>query len=296
MEARAPVETGNRGSGWSRPTKRTILLAALVSAAVATPGDGQSIISADGMIESTAGGFKFPDGTVQTTAQETSVDDGILWIHQDCASGAGCFAGDDPGFPVEIGSSGSYRLASNLDIRGMPMAEDLSVIVVDVPSPGDVTIDLSGFLLLGPNNCPGTPPSSCTANGTGVGIQTNDNSLTVRNGGIRGMGDDGIRGVSALRVERVRVEDCGGDGIDASGFGGVFRENMIRRNGGNGIAASNDHLVTNNLIHGNIGTGLVLGSFSAYGGNFIRLNGGTVTGSALVQLGENACDGNSTCP
>lgn len=236
------------------------------------------------------GGIRFPDDTVQATA---AVGDGVKVIDQDCATGAGCFAGDDPGFPVEITSPGSYRLASNLDLRGEPMAADLGAI--DIAS-GNVTVDLNGFVILGPNHCAGTPPTSCSANGTGVGIKTNGNRISVRNGGIQGMGDHGIRGVSNLWVEGVRVEDCGGNGIDASGgIGGVLRNNSIRRNGGNGIDVGPHHMVMDNLIHANIGTGLVLGNFSAYGGNVINQNGATVTGTNLVQLGDNACQA-STCP
>lgn len=39
--------------------------------AVGAPGAGTSKVRAAGVIESTAGGFKFPDGTVQTTASST---------------------------------------------------------------------------------------------------------------------------------------------------------------------------------------------------------------------------------
>ena len=44
-----------------------IVVLALVS--FATQAVAQTSISADGMIESTTGGFKFPDGSVQLTAQ-----------------------------------------------------------------------------------------------------------------------------------------------------------------------------------------------------------------------------------
>ena len=42
----------------------------LIAGAIASQLDAQSAISTDGVVESTSGGFKFPDGTVQTTASE----------------------------------------------------------------------------------------------------------------------------------------------------------------------------------------------------------------------------------
>jgi hypothetical protein len=46
---------------------------AIVAVLAADPIEAQSAIAADGVVESTAGGFKFPDGTVQITASCNTV-------------------------------------------------------------------------------------------------------------------------------------------------------------------------------------------------------------------------------
>ena len=55
--------------------------------------------------------------------------------------------------------------------------------------------------------------------------------------------------------------------------------------------------VSGNMVSQNMGYGLSFqDSGSAYSGNVISQNAaGTVEGTA-VQLGENACNGNTTCP
>jgi hypothetical protein len=47
----------------------------------------------------------------------------------------------------------------------------------------------------------------------------------------------------------------------------------------------------------NTGFGLNLGSSSGYRENVISSNtAGTVTGTGIVNLGDNACNGSTTCP
>lgn len=55
--------------GWHRVPKRgrCISIATVLLSLVALPAAAQTAISADGEVESTSGGFKFPDGTIQTT-------------------------------------------------------------------------------------------------------------------------------------------------------------------------------------------------------------------------------------
>ena len=68
-----------------------------------------------------------------------------------------------------------------------------------------------------------------------------------------------------------------------------------RWNGQNGIVASDGSTVSGNTVYGNTSYGLWLNG-AAYSGNVISNNTvGTVFGTA-VQLGQNACNGNTTCP
>ena len=48
--------------------QKVLLHVAIVVLGFAGAAGAQTVISADGMVESTSGGFKFPDGTVQATA------------------------------------------------------------------------------------------------------------------------------------------------------------------------------------------------------------------------------------
>src|SRR5215472_16787685 len=83
--------------------------------------------------------------------------DGVLEINQVCATGPGCFPGDSAGLPVTITTAGSYRLTSNLTVP------NATTDGIDVNA-DNVTIDLNGFIILGP--CVGSP---CSPTGAGVG-------------------------------------------------------------------------------------------------------------------------------
>ena len=88
----------------------------------------------------------------------------------------------------------------------------------------------------------------------------------------------------------------GADGINA-GTGSTVSDNTTYLNGDNGIEVGNGSTVSGNTVRINTGYGIDFnGSESAYSGNVISNNtAGTVSGTA-VQLGQNACNGNTTCP
>ncbi len=93
----------------------------------------------------------------------------------------------------------SFVLTSNLDVRvdaaGNPVANAQNVTAI-VISAENVTVDLNGFAILGPTVCIrtpiGTPVSICSPTGIGIGISCTAGAATLRNGTIRGMGNDGI--------------------------------------------------------------------------------------------------------
>ena len=53
-------------------------------------------------------------GAVLAWAVAAGAAPGAIPISQVCALGAGCFAGDEPGFPVTIRANGAYVVTSNL--------------------------------------------------------------------------------------------------------------------------------------------------------------------------------------
>lgn len=231
--------------------------------------------------------------------------DGVLEINQACAA-TGCFAGDTPGFPVNITAAGSYRLTSNLVV---PDASTSAIIATF----GDVSIDLGGFTIKGPAQCSGIP-ATCTQTGSGVGV-SGAGHTHIFNGTVRGMGSIGIapgadgrvwdvtvsgngeEGLYLSRGDSVRnstILSNGADGIKAN-TGGGFAEVAgctVRGNGGHGVVASNG-LIVDSMFHANGGAG-ISGS-AAYKGNIVSSNA-TLGVSSGEAIGCNSIDGVAVCP
>jgi len=170
--------------------------------------------------------------------------------------------------PFNITKSGSYQLQGNFVTTN---ANRTAILV----TADNVTIDLNGFAIIGPNVCTGVP-LVCNNSGTGIGIDANDRqNIKVYNGTVRGMGDIGIRTGYGAIIESVRVVSNGGNGISISGSGTVSG-NTATFNGSHGIAV------------GNNGTGTVSGNTVTFnGGNGIAVIGGTVSGNTVTGNGDN---------
>ncbi|MBY6204239.1 right-handed parallel beta-helix repeat-containing protein [Halomonas denitrificans] len=186
--------------------------------------------------------------------------DGVREINQACAL-AGCFPGDSPGFPVTINLSGSFRLTSDLDVRGLSTPQNRTAI--DIGNVGgspalDVTIDMNGFAILGPVSCTGNPVTSCSpAGGTGDGINTNSNSnahVRIHNGMIRGMGRSAISCANNCRVSDVSAEQNGGTGFADPNGDSLYMRCVARRNGSNGFFVKG--IVRDSIAVGNANYGL----------------------------------------
>ncbi|MEZ4280284.1 MAG: right-handed parallel beta-helix repeat-containing protein [Myxococcota bacterium] len=82
-----------------------------------------------------------------------------------------------------------------------------------------------------------------------------------------------------------------------AGAGSTVSGNAAHQNGSAGILAFDGSTVSGNTVRSNTGVGLSLGPQSGYRENVISNNTeGTVTGIGLVNLGNNACNGSTTCP
>lgn len=116
--------------------------------------------------------------------------DGALEINQACVAD-GCFAGDDPGFPVQITNPGNYRLTSNLDTNGV-LVRAISIGFTD-----GVNLDLNGFTVSGAQTCEYDDADQevlCTLKedfGLGV-IRVFGRNHTIRNGRVKGALSSGI--------------------------------------------------------------------------------------------------------
>jgi hypothetical protein len=192
--------------------------------------------------------------------------DGVLEISQACALAGGCFPGDGVGFPVEVASSASYRLTSNLVVPD----ENTTGILVSASA---VTIDLNGFEIVR-SGCEGANVNCTPATGAGSGVAATAGAqaTAVRNGTISGMGNAGVALFEQAEVLALRV----------------------RWNAGSGISVGSGSNVIDNTVRENGGTGLALATGTRYAGNVVQGNGATVSDG--VDTGTNVCNGVLGCP
>ncbi len=180
--------------------------------------------------------------------------DGVLEINHSCALNAGCFPGDDPGYPVTItGTAGrSYQLTSDLNISNG------DTTVIEVLADG-LTIDLGGFRISCNTFVPPSTIEPCGVSGPGAGsgidalVALVPEGLTIRNGSIVGMGRSGIR-MGAGTVDQVRVSRSGSVGIRINS--GTVRGCLVDDNGGAGIVGSAHALISRNVVRGNASIGI----------------------------------------
>lgn len=214
--------------------------------------------------------------------------DGIIEINQASAIAGGVTTGDTPGFPVTLSAPGSYLLTGNLTVPGE------NTRAIDVAS-NDVTLDMNGFVIQGPVVCSGTPLECVPSGGSGEGIFASTRTgVTVRNGTIRGLGNDGVELLGgSTRIEGLSVLSNGGVGvqIDAGAVSGSHAES----NGGGGLAASGAATISANTVVRNGDIGIFAGNGSNVHGNSVRQNEstgihlgftGTVSGNTVTQNGD----------
>jgi hypothetical protein len=217
-------------------------------------------------------------------ALPASAGEGALEISPACASGPGCFAGDTPGYPVQVTAPGSYVLTGDLVL---PDENTRGIEISNSP----VTVDLGGHAIRRVT-CSG---SGCTwLPGDGVGIFGSASSgTTVRNGHVWGMGSIGL----SLGTE------CTVDGVDASrnhngfetGAGCVVSHCTAASNGVYGIRVGPGSSIQDSAARANGFAGFLAESGSVLRGNTAYLNQGngiegvagvTVIGNTAYQNGE----------
>lgn len=189
--------------------------------------------------------------------------------------GTGSIAEEVPRVPEEILNSakvfqypGSYRLEGNI-IAAHPGN------AVEIMAP-DVTLDLNGYTI-------------SSMSGSGVGISSSMENVTVMNGSVRGFNQAGIE----LRGRNCRIQE------------------LRVSNSGVGIFAVENCLVQNNTITDNSGPGLVFPpappsppdpfgpGMPAFANNVINNNNGgnqspQVEGAG-IEIGANLCGNTTLC-
>jgi len=164
----------------------------------------QPIISAAGTIESTTGGFKFPDGSIQLSAAAATSD--------------GCTA--ITSLPLNISSGGVYCFIGSLSTSG-----DGITIAAD-----NVTINMNGWTLDG---------SGAGIATTRFGIFADQKkNITIRNGTIHGfqtailLQDFSLTISSGHLIEDIRADNNTYIGFWVMGNGNIMRRNQVVNTGG----------------------------------------------------------------
>jgi hypothetical protein len=199
--------------------------------------------------------------TLMLAHPAAAIDGEVLITHAKALAG-NVTPGDSPGYAITISRSGSYKLASNLEVTG-----NRNGIVVTAT---EVTIDLNGFRMNG-------------GKAAQFGIIGNQRGLTVRNGTILFFKNDGIRMAGALLiVENMRIQENGGSGVNESGTNATFARIV-------------DSTIFGNTVYGIFGGGLVHAEGNLIASNKYRgvrlesglLLGNTITGNGSYGLWDN---------
>ena len=160
---------------------------------------------------------------VLTLIASTSFATGRTELNQAVIEAAG-------GFPYTINEPGNYVLTGPLVV---PASTNGFMLFTN-----EVVFDLNGFSISGPATC---NTSSCPL-GTGTAIRgvsgiAHARRTTVRNGSIRGFGDNCLTLGPTERVDELLVTECGRTGIGGAG-GGVLTNNRVLQTGEAGIVMS----------------------------------------------------------
>lgn len=246
--------------------------------------------------------------------------DGVIEINQTRAAAGGVTAGDEPGFPVTISESGSYRLTSSL------LGSSRATTIVRITA-SRVTLDLNGFTV---GACVGGGLCGTGSSGLGIDGAVETAHVTVRNGIVSGVGNHCVALSDRSRVDSVHAVGCGQGGILVGGSslvvdsvvsdngstgvylstGSLLRDSTVSNNGGSGVLLFNEaSLVLNTVIRGN------QGAFRASGSGGRRASGYRAciladndpnnaevqpivseAGGQILNLGNNVCGSDTTCP
>jgi len=232
-----------------------------------------------------------------------SAVDGVIEINHARALAGGITPGDDPGYPVTLSHSSSYRLTGNLTLPGANTSGITSIA-------DNVSLDLNGFAVIGPNVCVYNAGVTCSETGLADGITLTGDNASVRNGIVRGVTGDGIEVGNASVVDGVRVSHVGLVGVKQNGEGGVVRNSVVSLVKMVGIQATDRGLIhanaldnigdtaiqlsgTDNLVIDNVAVGYTNaiacpGASSGFGNNLLRAFVTTVNANcATADMGNN---------
>jgi parallel beta-helix repeat protein len=182
--------------------------------------------------------------------------------------------------PLTITQRGSYYLTQDVNFTSTTQ----NAVIVGC---NDVTIDLAGFTVMGPNS------------GSYSGIYMNNRTnVEIRNGTVRdfyyGIRENSIYG-SSCRVIAVRAISNQGSGMYIYGSGNLIKNCTAAENTINGIYVGAGSTVTGNTAYNNGNTGIYTDIGCTVTGNTAYSNGsyGFNVGSSSAIIGNTARDNGS---
>lgn len=179
--------------------------------------------------------------------------------------------GDGAGYPLTLSKPGHYKLMSNLVVPA-----GIGGVVITSP---DVTLDLNGFSIGGPNVCTqnlGTKVVTCSQPGSSIGIDAGTSSVprsTIRNGIVKGFGKWGIYANDNVRLQGLVVSHNASHGyqgnFDYSKVGVLIEDSLFELNGGTAILMEHGTVMRTRVASSDVGivagiSGLVQESFVTY--------------------------------
>lgn len=219
-------------------------------------------------------------------ALPASAGEGALEISPACASGPGCFAGDTPGYPVQITAPGSYVLTGDLVL---PDENTTGIEISNSP----VTVDLAGHAIRRAN-CAGSDCALLAGEGFGIFGGAASSGTTVRNGHVWGMGSVGLNLGTECIVDGADASRNGRSGIETQA-GCVVSHCTAASNGVYGIRVGPGSSIQDSAARANGFAGFLAESGAVLRGNTAYLNQGngitgvegvTVIGNTAYQNGE----------
>lgn len=186
--------------------------------------------------------------------------------------------GTPPTFPINITAAGSYYLTGNLRVT----TSNTNAIFINS---SNVTIDLSGYTIIGPGNV-GSTGNGITVTGTGA-----ITDIVIKNGSVSNFRGEGISipvgtaannngTVTAVMLSNLQVVSCNlGQGVDGNlagirtGSVGIMENCISRNNTNNGFIVGNGMIVRNCVADNNGRNGMIIGRDNYIHDNILKNNG-----------------------
>lgn len=145
---------------------------------------------------------------------------------------------------------------------------------------------------------PGSSISGSRVEGSGgKGVEITGKRGSVIGNVILGSASEGVDLDDGVVTDNVIAQSGGPAIFMNAGQGGVIQANQLSENhSAIDVAGSGGTVITGNAIRNSSVIAINGNSSDGYGGNVLSGNGGSPQVAGPAEIGENVCDGNTTCP